>query len=158
MPAKCIDKYIAISTQNANILEASFNPPTFSTEDIPAAFRSSSNRKKSLLDSEDLEAEKIDPRLEDVVERLFRKCFETEDYRPAIGIAIEARRLDVVEEGIKLASARHQKAGKGKQTSDAVDKDQGVELMEYVLEIAMSVVQEITLRNKVCSTISRMIG
>lgn len=94
--------------------------------------------------------EKIDPRLEDVVERLFRSCFETKDYRPAIGIAIEARRLDVVEEGIRLAGERSKKAGKGKQTNDGAEKDQGVELMEYVLEIAMSVVQEITLRNKVC--------
>ena len=94
--------------------------------------------------------EKIDPRLENVVEKLFRSCFETKDYRPAIGIAIEARRLDVVEEGIRLASERSKKAGKGKQANDGAEKDQGVELMEYVLEIAMSVVQEITLRNKVC--------
>ena len=93
--------------------------------------------------------EQIDPRLEDIVERLFRKCFETEDYRPAIGIAIEARRLDVVEEGIKLASMRSKKQGKGKAT-DGPERDQGVELMEYVLEIAMTVVQEIILRNKVC--------
>jgi len=94
--------------------------------------------------------EKIDPRLENVVEKLFRSCFETKDYRPAIGIAIEARRLDVVEEGIRLASERSKKSGKGKQADGGAEKDQGVELMEYVLEIAMSVVQEITLRNKVC--------
>ena len=87
----------------------------------------------------------------DVVERLFRKCFETEDYRPAIGIAIEARRLDVVAEGIRLASERSKKVGKGKWAEDVMESDQGVELMEYVLEIAMSVVQEITLRNKVYS-------
>ncbi|KAF8442751.1 armadillo-type protein [Terfezia claveryi] len=148
MIEKCIEKYIAISTQNATILEASSNPPTFSTEDIPASFRSSSNRKRSLLDSEDLEVEKIDPRLENVVEKLFRSCFETKDYRPAIGIAIEARRLDVVEEGIRLASERGKRAAKGRQTNDGAEKDQGMELMEYVLEIAMSVVQEITLRNK----------
>ncbi|KAF8471780.1 armadillo-type protein [Kalaharituber pfeilii] len=148
MISKCVDKYISISTQNANILEASSNPPTFSTEDIPASFRSSGNRKRSLLDTENLEVEKIDPRLEDIVERLFRKCFETEDYRPAIGIAIEARRLDVVEEGIKLASERSKKVGKGKQVADNLERDQGVELMEYVLEISMGVVQEITLRNK----------
>lgn len=112
------------------------------------SFRSSNNRKKG-LETEDLEVEVIDPRLEDVVERLFRKCFETEDYRPAIGTAIEARRLDVVEEGIRLASERSRKAGKGKQTNDGSEKDQGIELMEYVLEIAMSVVQEYSLRNKV---------
>ena len=150
--AKCIDKYIEISTQNAKALEATNNPPTFSTEDIPPSFHSSSNRKKSILDSDDLEVQLIDPRLEDIVERLFRKCFETEDYRPAIGIAIEARRLDVVEEGIKIASERSRKASKGKQVADGPERDGGVELMEYVLEISMGVVQEITLRNQVSTS------
>lgn len=149
MTAKCIDKYIAISTRNATILDASSNPPSFSTDDLPALFRSSGNQRRSLLDVDNSKVEKIDPRLVDVVERLFRKCFETEDYRPAIGIAIEARRLDVVAEGIRLASERSKKAGKGKWAADVTESDQGVELMEYVLEIAMSVVQEITLRNKV---------
>ncbi|PWW75040.1 26S proteasome regulatory complex, non-ATPase subcomplex, Rpn2/Psmd1 subunit [Tuber magnatum] len=91
--------------------------------------------------------QKADPRLQDIVERMFRKCYETEDYKPAIGIAIEARRLDVVEEGINLASWRS-KDKKGKERSSEEEKDGGVELMEYVLEISMNVVQEIGLREK----------
>lgn len=86
--------------------------------------------------------------MQDIVERMFRKCYETEDYKPAIGIAIEARRLDVVEEGIKLAS-RRTKERKGK-VKEEDEKDGGVELMDYVLEITMGVVQEIGLREKVC--------
>lgn len=93
--------------------------------------------------------EKVDPRLQDIVERMFRKCYETEDYKPAIGIAIEARRLDVVEEGIKLASQRS-KERKGKVKEGEDEKDGGVELMDYVLDITMGVVQEIGLREKVC--------
>jgi 26S proteasome regulatory subunit N2 len=86
----------------------------------------------------------IDPRLQDIVERMFRKCYDEEDYRPAIGIAIEARRLDVVEDGIKLAGRR----SKGKQT-EGQEKDMAVDLMDYILDIAMSEVQEISLRERV---------
>jgi len=83
------------------------------------------------------------------VERMFRKCYEEEDYKPAIGIAIEARRLDVVEEGIRLAGQRS-KERRGKAKEVVEEKDIAVDLMEYVLEIAMVEVQEISLRERVC--------
>lgn len=77
---------------------------------------------------------------------MFRKCYEEEDYKPAIGIAIEAKRLDVVEEGIKLAGSRHQKLV---AAGDTRETDMAVELMEYVLDIAMVEVEEISLRESV---------
>ena len=91
----------------------------------------------------------IDPRLQQIVEQMFRKCYREADYKPAIGIAIEARRLDVVEEGINLAGqrSRHSK-GKARDSDDDED-DTAIDLMEYVLEIAMVEVQEISLREKV---------
>lgn len=90
----------------------------------------------------------IDPRLQQIVEQMFRKCYREADYKPAIGIAIEARRLDVVEEGINLAGQRSRDS-KGK-ARDSDDKDDtAINLMEYVLEIAMVEVQEISLREKV---------
>lgn len=137
--AKCIDKYILINSHNDSII-SSTNSPTSIVEDI--SFPAPNPAKKEPL-------EKVDPRLQDIVERMFRKCYETEDYKPAIGIAIEARRLDVVEEGIKLAS-RRTKERKGKVREGEDEKDGGVELMDYVLEITMGVVQEIGLREKVC--------
>ena len=93
----------------------------------------------------------VDPRLQDIVERLFRSCYQNEDYKPAIGIAIEARRLDVVEEGITLAGLRSSE-GKGKTLlSEGEGKNElAVDLMEYVLHIAMGEVQEIGLRERVC--------
>jgi 26S proteasome regulatory subunit N2 len=42
----------------------------------------------------------IDPRLESVVERMFDRCFEHQRYDHAMGIALEARRLDVVEKAV----------------------------------------------------------
>lgn len=128
-----------INSHNDSII-SSTNSPTSLVEDI--SFPAPNSAKKEPL-------EKVDPRLQDIVERMFRKCYETEDYKPAIGIAIEARRLDVVEEGIKLAS-RRTKERKGKVREGEDEKDGGVELMDYVLEITMGVVQEIGLREKVC--------
>ncbi|KAL8002353.1 putative armadillo-like helical, 26S proteasome regulatory subunit RPN2 [Plasmopara halstedii] len=48
---------------------------------------------------EDLEAEKLlDPRLTQVVERMFERCYAAGEFRQAMGIALEARRLDQVKE------------------------------------------------------------
>lgn len=86
---------------------------------------------------------------------MFRRCYAEGDYKPAIGIAIECRRLDVVEEGIKLAEARS-KEGKGKALVKEGEKEQSVELMEYVLDITMGIVQDISLRERVCATIRNL--
>jgi 26S proteasome regulatory subunit N2 len=40
----------------------------------------------------------IDPRMEAIVERMFQRCFDEDCYRQALGIALEAQRLDKVEE------------------------------------------------------------
>jgi hypothetical protein len=39
---------------------------------------------------------KIDPRLERVVMDMFERCFKEGDFKPALGIALEARRPDKV--------------------------------------------------------------
>ncbi|KAH9620438.1 hypothetical protein KSS87_004130 [Heliosperma pusillum] len=46
------------------------------------------------------EASKIDPRLEAIVERMLEKCIVDGKYQQAMGMAIECRRLDKLEEGI----------------------------------------------------------
>lgn len=43
----------------------------------------------------------IDSRLEAIVERMFDRCFQAGEYRPAIGIALQARRADKLEYAIK---------------------------------------------------------
>ena len=42
----------------------------------------------------------VDPRLEDIVNRMFQRCFDDKKFKQAIGIAIETRRLDVFEKAI----------------------------------------------------------
>jgi 26S proteasome regulatory subunit N2 len=81
-----------------------------------------------------------------VVEQLFERCFREGRYRQVVGIAIEARNLDVLKRVILRASEDEKKEGKKKQVEDP---GKGEELMEYVLDICMGVVQERGLRNQV---------
>ncbi|KAJ7786208.1 D-isomer specific 2-hydroxyacid dehydrogenase [Mycena metata] len=41
-------------------------------------------------------ADKVDPRLQTVIENIFARCIDEREYRQAIGIALESRRLDVI--------------------------------------------------------------
>ncbi|KAJ7293479.1 D-isomer specific 2-hydroxyacid dehydrogenase [Mycena rebaudengoi] len=41
-------------------------------------------------------SEKVDPRLQAIIENIFARCIEEREYKQAIGIALESRRLDVV--------------------------------------------------------------
>lgn len=45
-------------------------------------------------------AKPIDPRLEAIVDRMIQRCLDDGQYRQALGIALETRRMDVVEKSI----------------------------------------------------------
>lgn len=51
-------------------------------------------------------ATSIDPRLEIIVEKMFERCFEDGAFNQAVGIALEAHRLDQIEEAIARAPAK----------------------------------------------------
>lgn len=51
----------------------------------------------------DVPVEEMDPRMEGIVERMFDRCYADGEYTQAMGIALEARRLDKVEETIQQA-------------------------------------------------------
>ncbi|KAI8338087.1 armadillo-type protein [Chlamydoabsidia padenii] len=73
--------------------------------------------------------EDIDARLQDIVERMFQRCAQDEEYEQAIGIALESRRLDVVKA--------------------MVEKGDSAKLLPYVLEVSMTLVQQLEFRNQV---------
>eukprot|EP00887_Chlorella_sp_A99_P004301 scaffold15.g4301.t1 len=50
----------------------------------------------------------VDPRLESIVERLFQRCSSDGQYEQAVGIALEARRLDQLEAAITSSPDRVQ--------------------------------------------------
>ncbi|ONI26141.1 hypothetical protein PRUPE_1G006500 [Prunus persica] len=55
---------------------------------------------KSKAAESNVEAANVDPRLEAIVERMLNKCIMDGRYQQAMGIAIECRRLDKLEEAI----------------------------------------------------------
>jgi len=71
-------------------------------------------------------------------------------YRQVVGIAVEAKNLEVLRMVIKRASDDEKKS-RGKQVEGAAGPTE--ELMEYVLDICMGVVQERSLRTKILKLI-----
>lgn len=55
---------------------------------------------------DDKDKHKVDERLERIVGNMFDRCFKENDFKPALGIAIESRRLDKIRESIKLSPDR----------------------------------------------------
>lgn len=87
----------------------------------------------------------VQKNLQATVRRIFESCYESGNYKQVVGIAIEARNLDVLRESIVRASQTEKKSGKKPAQSGGQSED----LMEYVLDICMNVVQERGLRNEV---------
>ena len=72
----------------------------------------------------------IDPRLEDIVNRMFNRCFEDKQYKQAIGIALETRRMDVFERAIR-------------------ESDNKSATLDYAFKATMSVIDNRTYRNEI---------
>jgi 26S proteasome regulatory subunit N2 len=87
--------------------------------------------------------------LQNVIDRLFESCLREGRYRQVVGIAVEARNLDVLRKVIKRASDDEKKAGKYAEGGMGPTE----ELMEYVLDICMGVVQERGLRTEILKLI-----
>jgi 26S proteasome regulatory subunit N2 len=87
----------------------------------------------------------VQGQLQAVIERLFEECFRQKRYRQVIGIAVEAKSLDVLRMAILRASGDEKKQQGEFRRSE--------ELMEYVVDICMGIVQERAFRNEVCSCV-----
>lgn len=42
----------------------------------------------------------IDPRLESIVNRMFQRCLDDGQYKQALGLALETRRMDIFKQSI----------------------------------------------------------
>ncbi|KAF9388786.1 proteasome regulatory particle base subunit [Podila verticillata] len=71
--------------------------------------------------------EPMDPRLKDVVEKMFDRCYQDGEYKQAVGIALESRRLDVVEHSIKAGGPAN--------------------ILPYIYDLTMTVVLDQAYRN-----------
>ena len=90
----------------------------------------------------------VQKNLHNAIQQIFKSCYANGDFKQVVGIAIEARNLDVLREAFIRASQDEKKLGKKPATGST---SAGEELMEYVLDICMNVVQERGLRHKVRS-------
>ena len=88
----------------------------------------------------------IQKQLHAIIEQLFERCYREGRYRQVVGIAVEARNLDKLRQAI-LRASEDQKKDKKARGGDLAER--GEELMEYVLDICMGIVQERGLRNEV---------
>lgn len=87
--------------------------------------------EKSVLKAENPDEDvTIDPRLEAIVDRMFKRCFDDGKYKQAVGIALETRRLDVFEQAI-------------------LKSDDVPGMLSYSLSVCMSLIQSRQFRNKV---------
>ncbi|KAI9310565.1 armadillo-type protein [Dichotomocladium elegans] len=75
------------------------------------------------------EEEHIDDGLKNIVERMFQRCIDDKEFEQGIGIALEARHLDVVKTMIEKGSPK--------------------KLLPYVLEVCMTLVQNLEFRNQI---------
>ena len=92
----------------------------------------------------------VQRQLNDIINELFERCFRQGRYHQVVGIAVEARNLEIVRKAILRASDDEKK---GKKTDSHIIGP-GEELMEYVLNICMDVVQEHGLRNEVLTFVT----
>ena len=79
----------------------------------------------------------IDPRLEDIVNRMFQRCFVDGQFKQAIGIALETRRMDIFEKAIL-------------QSSDLQA------MLAYAFKITMSLIDNLHYRNEVLKILVNM--
>ncbi|KOC65453.1 26S proteasome non-ATPase regulatory subunit 1 [Habropoda laboriosa] len=72
----------------------------------------------------------IDPRLKGIVNRMFQRCLDDNQYRQALGLALETRRMDIFEAAI--------------MQSDDVNG-----MLSYAFQVVMSLIQNRGFRNTV---------
>lgn len=76
------------------------------------------------------EAKPIDPRLEAIVNKMIQRCLDDGQYRQALGLALETRRMDVFESSI-------------------MKSDDVAGMLSYAFQVAMSLIQNRAFRNEV---------
>nr|KAG5692295.1 hypothetical protein BaRGS_009505 [Batillaria attramentaria] len=83
------------------------------------------------------EQKPIDPRLEAVVNRMFQRCFDDKQFKQALGIALETRRIDIFEQAIKM--------------SDDVPT-----MMSYAFKVCMSLIQHRQFRITILGVLTKL--
>ncbi|KAI9226748.1 MAG: armadillo-type protein [Piptocephalis tieghemiana] len=107
------------------------------TSQRKAAYSAKSAAPESSKNAGALEVKDEDPRLRGIVERMFDRCLASGEYSQAIGIALESRRLDIIEKSIQ-------------QSGDPA-------ILEYVLDVAMKLLSDLRFRNEVLTLLVHLL-
>ncbi|KAK9464676.1 armadillo-type protein [Lipomyces arxii] len=93
----------------------------------------------------------INSNLVGVVERMFKRCIEAGEYKHAIGVALEARRLDTIEKCINHAFHGIIKANGSNGVDEQANSGEsaGALLINYVFEASMALVTNKRWRDEV---------
>ncbi|KAI5289843.1 proteasome regulatory particle base subunit [Ascosphaera aggregata] len=91
----------------------------------------------------------VEQHLQSVIDRLFEQCYQEKKYKQVVGVAVEAKNLEVLRRTLVRASEDAKKEGQDRQ---------GEQLMEYVLDICMSVVPERAFRNEILKLILELLS
>lgn len=92
-------------------------------------------QRVALIDSND--AKPVDARLEGIVNRMIQRCLDDGQYRQALGIALETRRMDIFE-----AAINH---------SDDINS-----MLAYAFQVTMSLIQNRAFRSNVLRCLVKM--
>lgn len=87
-------------------------------------------QRVAFIDKPD-EAKPVDARLEAIVNRMIHRCLDDGQYRQALGIALETRRMDIIEAAIT-------------RSGDDINS-----MLAYAYQVTMSLIQNRAFRNQV---------
>lgn len=87
------------------------------------------------------EEQTIDPKLRGIAERMLKRCIEGGENRLAIGVALEARRLDIIEQILN------------QYVSSSSSVEEAMDLINYVLDSSVNVVGNREFRNQVLNAL-----
>ncbi|RTG88549.1 26S proteasome regulatory subunit N2 [Schistosoma bovis] len=110
--AKCIDKYTALRTAQDQLVDSSSSVVTEYSDDSTWSVTSPTYK-----------------RLEHVVNQMFDRCFDHKQYKQALGIAIETRRLDIFEKAI-------------------ISSDDQEGMLRYAFRVVLTLIDSVRLRNR----------
>lgn len=86
---------------------------------------------------------KIDPRLTGIFEKMLLKCIKANDFKLALGISLEAFRLDLVEQILK--------------DQESKNSEQALSLINYVLVCVNNVINNVHFRTEVLSSLIQLL-
>merc|ERR1719253_2331164 len=79
----------------------------------------------------------LNPRLMDIVDRMFENCFAQGNYKQAVGIGLEARNLERVEQAVRLSGSM-------------------ATMLNYCYEVIQSVTMSLAFRRKALELLVRL--